>query len=894
MVTVKQNGDLYEVSFRYDIRMVNIVKSVPGRAWNPEKKFWTIPKDKLGFLIKATEGTDFEQMTIISDEDININAEIETTRLIPDIDISDIPFHVQDGSKPYSHQLDFMKYAVDRENKGNMNGFILADEMGCVSGDALIHTNIRKTYRPMKLRDLWEHWTTHPQYHDGNSYKVRCLRDGVFRLNTVVDVIFSGVKPVYELKLSGGYSVKVTQDHEILTTDGFVELQNLKVGDSVVTNGDLVCKNCGSTENICIKPNGKYRGYCRKCMYKLRSLNNSVEYSEICSKDGYILCRGTSVPSWHGFTWTRYIYKHRLVMENYLGRALTKDEIVHHKNGIVDDNRLENLELTNTHEHLTEFHDTTENFYNSDRKSKHGNGIIVIPKIQTVVSIEYVGEEDTYDIKMADPYHNFLANGIVVHNCGKSIETINLALYNRDKYGFKHCLVICCVNSAKYNWASDIAKHTNGAEYGYIIGTRKRRNGTLKYDGSGEGKLKDLVDFKTYDNKELPYFIILNIEAIRYQIGKYHPIMDEIIKRIMSGDIGMVTCDEIHKNVSPSSNQGKCLAEIKNKTGNTAMWIPITGTPIVNKPTDAYTPLKLIGGHNYKNFYTWCQTFCVYGGYGDHQIVAYKNIPTLKSMLQDNMIRRLKDEVLDLPPKIHITEYVENTNYQQKLYDKVLNQILVDDDGEVRKFNPVTKLLGLRQVNGAPELIDTNLEINDDYLNKNSKLCRLLELLDEAIEERGEKVVIFSNWVEPLKTLYHFISKKYKTCCFIGSMSSELREKHKKVFMTNPEYKVLLGTIGAAGTSNTFTVANTVIFYDEPWTPADKVQAEDRAHRLGTTKVVNIITLMTKGTVDERVHDILYQKEGISNFIVDNKLDFDHNPSLFYDILGLKKEDLLA
>jgi SNF2 family DNA or RNA helicase len=370
--------------------------------------------------------------------------------------------------------------------------------------------------------------------------------------------------------------------------------------------------------------------------------------------------------------------------------------------------------------------------------------------------------------------------------------------------------------------------------------------------------------------------------------------MDEIIKRIMSGDIGMIACDEIHKNVSSSSLQGKCLAEIKNKTGNTAMWIPITGTPIVNKPTDGYMPLKLIGGHNYKNFYLWCQTFCVYGGYGDHQIVAYKNIPTLKSMLQDNMIRRLKDEVLDLPPKIHITEYVENTNYQQKLYDKVLNQILVDDDGEVRKFNPVTKLLGLRQVNGAPELIDTNLEINDDYLNKNSKLCRLLELLDEAIEERGEKVVIFSNWVEPLKTLYHFISKKYKTCCFIGSMSSELREKHKKVFMTNPEYKVLLGTIGAAGTSNTFTVANTVIFYDEPWTPADKVQGEDRVHRIGTTKSTTIITLMTKGTVDERVHDILYQKEGISNFIVDNRLDFDHNPSLFYDILGLKKEDLLA
>jgi len=753
MITIKQAGDVYQITFRYDPKVIDIVKTVPGKRWVPEFKYWTIPLDKLGFLIKAFEGTDYEtSIDIYSNEQINVNQAVSGVDAIPDIDISDVPFYVAEGGRPYSHQLDFMKFAIDRENKGNMNGFILADEMGCISGDALVHVSYRELYRTITLKELYRDWVK-KSHHRG--YSIRCLRGSEFGMHEIRDVLYSGVKPVYTVKFNFGKSLKATADHEILTLKGFVELQNLQVGDTVIANVS------GS------KPTGV-----------------------------------------------------------------------------------------------------------------------------KIVDISYFGEVETYDIKMFDPYRNFVANGIVVHNCGKTLETINLALYNRAKYGFKHCLIICCVNSSKYNWLNDIHVHTRGQETAYILGTRRKRNKKLMYDGTSRGKLEDLEKFKTCDGDDLPYFIITNIESIRLQEGKYYPMVGELIKRIKSGDIGMIALDEVHKNTSPSSKQGKCLIHMKEGTADSAMWIPITGTPIVNKPTDVYLPLKLVGGHTFSNYYFWCQKFCVYGGYGDKEIVAYKNIPSLKSMLQGNMIRRLKSEVLDLPPKIRYVEYVENTKYQSRLYEKIVNEILTNEDGDVKNYNPMTKLLGLRQVNGAPEIVDTTLKFDDSYLSKNAKLHRLLELLDEAVD-RGEKVVIFSNWIEPLRMLYTFISPKYKTCCFIGSMSSELREKHKRVFQTNPEYKVLLGTVGAAGTSNTFTAASTVIFYDEPWTPADKIQAEDRCHRIGTKQSTTIITLMTKDTVDERVHDILYKKEGISNFIVDNKLDFNRDPGLFYDILGLTKDDIL-
>ena len=250
------------------------------------------------------------------------------------------------------------------------------------------------------------------------------------------------------------------------------------------------------------------------------------------------------------------------------------------------------------------------------------------------------------------------------------------------------------------------------------------------------------------------------------------------------------------------------------------------------------------------------------------------------------MIRRLKSDVLDLPPKIYYDEYVDNTEYQDRLYTETAVGLAGERESILKSLNPLAKFLRLRQVNGNPELVDDRLDIKDShYLQKNAKLQRLLELLEE-IHERGEKVIIFSNWVESLRTLYTFVSKKYKTCCFTGTMKESERQKHKEVFINNPSYTVMMGTFGALGTTHTLTVARNVIMYDEPWNPSDKVQAEDRAYRIGTNQSVNIYTLITRNTVDDKVHDILYTKSGISSFMVDNKLDIMNNPDLFNLLLS--------
>lgn len=471
---------------------------------------------------------------------------------------------------------------------------------------------------------------------------------------------------------------------------------------------------------------------------------------------------------------------------------------------------------------------------------------------------------------------------------GKTLEVMNYALYQKEKYGYKHCLIICCVNSAKFSWKEDIEKHTRGQESAYILGTRKKRNGDVRYSTSGSDKTQDLVSGHMYSDEsapELPYFLITNIESLRAKVGKKYILIDEIVKLAWKQELAMIAIDEVHKNMSPKSAQGKAVLKIKQMTGSAIEWIPMTGTPIVNKPTDVFTPLKLIGAHSIKSYYEWCQTFVIYGGYGDHEVMGYKNIPQLKTMLQHNMLRRLKKDVLDLPDKIYHNIYVENTPTQTQLYSKLQVEMQENEESIIGSMNPLAAFLRLRQVNGSPELVDPSIIVDSKYLSKNAKLVELMRLLEEIVE-RDEKVVVFSNWVEPLKTLYKFVAAKYKTTCFTGTMSEDDRQKHKRVFINNPDYKVMLGTIGALGVNHTLTVATNVIFYDEPWTPGDKIQAEDRCHRIGSKFPLNIYTLLTVNTVDDAVHRILGDKSDISNYIVDGKLNLRNNPELFEKLLG--------
>jgi SNF2 family DNA or RNA helicase len=356
---------------------------------------------------------------------------------------------------------------------------------------------------------------------------------------------------------------------------------------------------------------------------------------------------------------------------------------------------------------------------------------------------------------------------------------------------------------------------------------------------------------KLADLNNLPesFFLITNVESLRDTA-----VLDRIVALCDSGEIGMVAVDEIHKCKNSTSQQGKALLKVKPQ-----IRVAMTGTPLLNRPLDLYIILKWLGEESH-SFYAFRKHFCVMGGYGGYEVVSYKNLNELQARLADIMLRRLKEDVLDLPEKVRQTEYVEMDTTQRKIYDQVSAELRADIDRIKVSNNPLAQLIRLRQATADTDILCSEVSVS-------AKFDRMEALVEEATDN-GRKVLIFSNWTEVTNRAKERLSG-YNPVVITGETSPEERAQSQKVFTEDANCKVCIGTIGAMGTGLTLTAATVEIFLDSPWNRATKEQAEDRAHRIGTTESVNIITLVCKDTIDERIEEIVYKKGVMADMLVD-------------------------
>ena len=443
---------------------------------------------------------------------------------------------------------------------------------------------------------------------------------------------------------------------------------------------------------------------------------------------------------------------------------------------------------------------------------------------------------------------------------GKTKQIIDIALCRKAKEGMKHCLIICGINGTKYNWADEVKIHSS--EDAWVLGTRYTKRAPVKIvEGGTKEKLEDL------NNTPSQFFWITNIETLRggaYKEGKgknaktRYPIAERIQQLVDDGTIGMIAFDEAHKAKNPDSQQGRALLGI-----NIACAIPMSGTFLLNNPLDLYLPLKWAGFETH-SFYQYKNHYCTMGGFGGREIIGYKNLDELRTIMSKVMLRRTKGDVLDLPPKVHVNEYVEMTAEQKKLYKDVRDQIRDDIDKIKLHPDPLSEMLRLRQVTGYPGVLSTTIA-------ESAKMDRLEELVEE-IASVGEKCIVFSQWSSMTNVIKSKL-KRFNPAYITGEVKSEERMDEIKRFQNDPDCKVIIGTIGAMGTGLTLTAASTVIFLDEPWNRALKDQAEDRAHRIGTKGTVRVVTLVTKDSVDEGIYNLVQKKGRMADLLIDGKVD---------------------
>ena len=426
---------------------------------------------------------------------------------------------------------------------------------------------------------------------------------------------------------------------------------------------------------------------------------------------------------------------------------------------------------------------------------------------------------------------------------GKTASMICLAEFLRKKQKLKHCLIICGVNGLKYNWAEEIQKFSNLSYT--ILGSRRTKTGKLKI-----GTVAERI--KALKNGFSEFFCITNIETLQ------NKDFVEAFKKSKS-NIGMIVFDEAHHCKNPQSKSAKTLLKVQSERN-----IALTGTVIMNNPENAYVPLKWTGNTD-STYGKFKSMFSVYGGFGGVQVIGYKNLDLLQELIQDCSLRRRKEEVLDLPDRNYLTDYVELSSAQRKLYDEVQQHILTELDLLDHKptvLEEITINMRLRQITAYPGMLSTEVTTS-------SKLDRMEELVEEIVAQ-GDKVVVFNTFKGAAEECFKRLQQYNPVICTGDSTEQEI-DIAKNIFTTDESCKVMVATWQKMGTGYTFTSANYVIFIDTPYTRADFDQSADRIYRIGQNKKCFIITLVCKDTYDERVLELVDMKEQLSGYIVDNK-----------------------
>lgn len=429
-----------------------------------------------------------------------------------------------------------------------------------------------------------------------------------------------------------------------------------------------------------------------------------------------------------------------------------------------------------------------------------------------------------------------------VPGLGKTLQLIYLAQELKEKRGLEHCLVICGINTLKTNWEKEIHKHSDLSCT--ILGKSVSKKGKVRFGGVAK-RLEHL------SNPIDEFFVITNIETIRD---------NKIVKAILNGPnkFDMIVLDEAHVCKNSTSQQGENLLKLNKATYR----IPATGTLLLNQPLDTFVPLKWIDADrstktNFESYY------CVKGGQFGNELVGYRNLDTLKDQLELYSLRRHKD-LLDLPPKTVIEEFVDMNDDHKRFYEDVTEGIL--DEVDKVKLNPdivLGMVLRLRQATACPSIL-TSSNISA------SKIDRACELCDQIIGD-GNKVVIFSTFKQTVTELERRLLK-YNPLIGTGDLPDNIISDNIDKFQNNDENKVFIGTWQKCGTGFTLNKASYLIFIDTPWTDGAFQQASDRIHRIGSKNPVFIYVLVCTDSIDEKVLEIVNDKAALADFIVDDQI----------------------
>lgn len=435
---------------------------------------------------------------------------------------------------------------------------------------------------------------------------------------------------------------------------------------------------------------------------------------------------------------------------------------------------------------------------------------------------------------------------------GKTAVAINVAINNKLNDNFKHCLVLAGFNSLKENWKEEIERFSN--EKARILGRRVRSTGKI-YDAPISERIKELT------NNDNEFFLIANIEMLQDD-----DFMNAVEKLCLDGTIGMVIVDEIHKAKGIDTKQGQNLLKLKSKYR-----LGLTATPLLNSSIDLYNILVWLDvvktdiTHYEEKF---CNVF--YKKRKKNRKIIYekfykgaKNQTYLKQLLESVTLYKVKQ---GLPPKFRYPLLLELYPAQSKVYNVVSNleNKFLYRKGSKPLFlvpNKESRRVRMKQATTITSELDPNVK-------ENIKFDVAVKIAKDVIE-KGDKIVIFSFFERAIAELKKVLEERLNLPIIeITGKSDVNTQEEVNKFRDKEEYKILIGTFGAAGTGLNMQVANHMVFLDLPDNYANLTQYEDRIHRIGSKKEVHIYYLLAKNTIDIDIFNLIAEKKEITDAII--------------------------
>jgi len=382
-------------------------------------------------------------------------------------------------------------------------------------------------------------------------------------------------------------------------------------------------------------------------------------------------------------------------------------------------------------------------------------------------------------------------------------------------------VLIVCPSSLVYNWLSEFMKFTPEIQAVIIDGNKAERSKLLK-DVSGI----DVV---------ITSYMLLRRDIHLYEKIKFHTVF----------------FDEAQAFKNPLTQTAKAVMNIQADHR-----FALTGTPIENSIEELWSIFRVVFPELFQG------------------LKEYSNLTskTIARRIRPFLLRRVKEEVLgELPEKIESIDRVELLPEQKKLYAaylaKLRHQTLKQLDKNTIRKNRIKILAGLtrlRQICCHPALFV------DGYKGDSAKLEQLKQIIEES-RFAGRRVLIFSQFTKMLDLIGRELAYEGIPFFYLdGQTPPEERVETCEKFNAG-ERDFFLISLKAGGTGLNLTGADTVILYDLWWNPAVEEQAADRAHRMGQKNKVQVIKLIARGTIEEKMNELQDKKRNMIEEIIEEK-----------------------